>query len=207
MHVTLSTSPLTVNSGYKIYDPWKYVSKFLALSLDRYGFYKLPSECKQRLMDGDVIHIDEYDLPCAFAGNRLGIEDFHESNINKCLDNGKNLWMDLSLAKKFIHKIKTCEGSTVTFDERFKSITIKPTGNDFSMLLGLFGKFYHKRLTRDESFLIGKYQNLLIDLPMAVFDDSDLIRIIQILDKYMDPNLPAINLISKLKEMIFYRNH
>lgn len=200
-----SKTPPTDFGAYKVNDPWNTVSKFLALNLDRYGFIKLQDEVKELLIANQVVKMTDFELPFAVAGNRTENFEFHIAKIEKISSNpfDKKVWIESSLLKDFLPHSKNMNGVEIEVKDRYRNTINNLTGNDISMLLGLFGKFYSKSISKSESKTIGSVQELLKGCESTDnLSYQDTLAILDILHKNEDSSSPPINLINKLKESI-----
>jgi hypothetical protein len=192
---------------YKVYDPWTTVNKFLALNLERYGFVKLEDEVKQLLLSDNVVKTSDFNIPFSIVGNRIENFDFHINRLEKIVSNptNKTIWIESTLLRDFLPYLKRIEGAEIEIIDRYNHLTNMISGNDISVLLGLFGKFYSKKISRSESKIIGSVQESLNGC--ALTDNmsyQESLSILDILSRSSDENAPPINIVNKLKESILF---
>lgn len=190
---------------YKIYDPWTTVNKFLAINLERYGFIKLEDEVKQLLLSDNTVKTDNFDIPFSIVGNRIENFDFHINRIDKIISNptNKTIWIESTLLRDFLPYLKRIDGAEIEIVDRYNHLLNTVSGNDISVLLGLFGKFYSKKISRSESKIIGSVQESLNGCSLTdnmTYQES--LSILDILSRNADENAPPINIVNKLKESI-----
>lgn len=205
--IIFSKNPV-YESGYKVEDPWQTVNSFLALKLEHYGFISLEDNLSKKLMEKKKIPIlnssIEEETQFSVIGNRLENMDFHLDSVVNKINSGENVWISINLLPEFLKVVDKFEGVEINIMDSYKNDSKdKFNRESLSFLLGLFGKFYGRKMTKTTSVKFGISQDKLYegkDLEVNLVEE--LIQAVKAEKEASTFNLPPVNVFNKLIESL-----
>lgn len=196
------------DTTYKVEDPRKLVSSFFYTKLGFYGFIEENDNISIALEEKKKIRIEnnkdiDNDILFAITGNVSGIFQYHLDNMITNLEKGNNVWVNVSLLGEFISFIKQTKAFDqidIDIEDKFDpNSNIKPNAKSISILLGLFGKFYGKKMNKKDSINLGKLEEKIKE----EISENEIQTLKEIVIKQRESNnfeLPQVNLFAKLLE-------
>jgi len=201
-------------ASYYVEDPYLSINKFFALKLEKFGFIEIDEMDVGKMLIGEIVPLDSIDSEYKFAvsGNRFGNFEYHLPSILSNLLDGKNVWISSQLLPDVEEKIKNGElkeldGVKViminNYDESIDEGFI--TNKSVSALIGLFGKFFWKNMSKTEAKIFGKVQDSVIDgTPIDKEDVLTMIKVVNFLyaKEKEEKDIPPANIFNKVKEAL-----
>jgi hypothetical protein len=194
---------------YKVEDPYKGVNGFLALKLNQFGFIDLNKKTKNVLENKKNISLKNLELlteeKISLSGNRYGNIDFHICKIKEILNSGGNVWIDISMlphSKNLFKEINDIE--IIISDYSFNNLKIDNLG--FSYVLGLFGKFYGKKIDRQNAKFLGYVQEKLRsgNDRLSKSELKLILKNIDYIESILERDIPPQNIFNKIRDLVYY---
>lgn len=198
------------DTAYKVEDNRSIINNFLYSKLTDFGFISSIEDIDFELEKKKKIKVIETELPAdiryAVVGNVSGVFDMHKDKMKESLSEGKDIWISITLLQEFLKLIKTdsfFEEVEVIIEDKFnKNMILQPTNKSISILLGLFGKFYGKKMDKRDSKIVGNIEEEILKRNLTLKEIETLVGIIIIQEAKNTMQLPQVNLFSKLKETL-----
>lgn len=198
------------DTAYKVEDNRSIINNFLYSKLTDFGFISSIEDIDFELEKKKKIKVVETELPAdiryAVVGNVSGVFDMHKDKMKESLSEGKDIWISITLLQEFLKLIKTdsfFEEIEVIIEDKFnKNMILQPTNKSISILLGLFGKFYGKKMDKRDSKIVGNLEEEILKRNLTLKEIETLVGIIVIQEAKNTMQLPQVNLFSKLKETL-----
>ncbi len=198
------------DTAYKVEDNKSIINGFLYNKLTDFGFISsieaidldLEKKSKIKVVNTELPHAVRY----AVVGNVAGVFEMHKAKMIESLSQGKDIWVSITLLQEFLKLIKKeefFEGVEIVIEDKFnKDMILQPTNKSISILLGLFGKFYGKKMDRRDSKLVGTLEEDIMNKKLTIQEIDSLISIVVSQEEKNTMPLPQVNLFSKLKEAL-----
>ncbi len=198
------------DTAYKVEDNKSIINGFLYSKLSDFGFITSLDSIDLDLEKKKKIKVIDTELPAdiryAVVGNISGVFDMHKSKMIESLSAGKDIWVSITLLQEFLKLIKKEEffdGVEIIIEDKYnKNMILQPTKKSISILLGLFGKFYGKKMDRRDSKVVGNLEEDILNRKLTSEEIDMLIGIVTIQENRNTMQLPQVNLFSKLKEAL-----
>lgn len=198
------------DTAYKVEDNKSIINGFLYLKLSDFGFISSIESIDLELEKKKKIKVIDTELPAAIryavVGNISGVFDMHKDKMKESLSAGKDIWVSITLLQEFLKLIKKddfFDGIEIVIEDKFNSeMILKPTAKSISILLGLFGKFYGKKMDRRDSKIVGNLEEDILNKKISNQDLDTLLGIVTVQESKNTMQLPQVNLFSKLKEAL-----
>lgn len=198
------------DTAYKVEDNKSIINAFLYNKLSDFGFISSIDTIDFDLEKKKKIKVIETELPAevryAVVGNVSGVFEMHKEKMIEALAAGKDIWISITLLQEFLKLIKKedfFEGVEIIIEDKYnKDMILQPTKKSISILLGLFGKFYGKKMDRRDSKIIGNLEEDILNKKLSSEEIETLIGIVTIQESKNTMQLPQVNLFSKLKEAL-----
>jgi len=205
-----------IKADYYVDDPSDRVNKFFASKLERFGFVDIDSVLMDKLFEGDKISLSEFPVEYqkALSGNRLGNFEYHMPAITSTLINGGTVWISSQLLPGILEsrkkgELSELEGVELTILEKVSpepKFNLEDESKSISALVGLFGKFYNKSMSKKESQAFGRIQDDLL-LETSPFSTEDVLTALTVVDtlytqELLSKDIPPLNIFNKVKESL-----
>lgn len=198
------------DTAYKVEDNKSIINGFLYSKLSDFGFISSIESIDFDLEKKKKIKVIDTELPAdiryAVVGNVSGVFNMHKEKMIEALNSGKDIWVSITLLQEFLKLIKRedfFEGIEIIVEDKFnKNMILEPTKKSISILLGLFGKFYGKKMDRRDSKIVGNLEEDILNRKLTAKEIETLIGIVIIQETKNTMQLPQVNLFSKLKEAL-----